>query len=390
MKKHVFTMAAALALGTALPLAADTKGVTDDSVIIGGAHDLSGIFAPFSVPAVKGAQHYFHQVNAAGGVHGRKIEYVVEDHGYQIPKAMQAANKLINRNGVFSTMLNLGTPHNIAMFKMMDPKGIPNTSPLSAARQMAEPLSPTKFAGTPAYYDQVTAQLGYLIEEEGRDGFCAMILPTDFGEEIREGMHEELEARGLPFLAESSHKPDEKDFAGALGKLHKEGCKTIGLALGVSQAITAVVTADKMGLKDMSFFFTSAGFLPVTAGALGQQGVTLTVYAGAGYPDVTQRMDVPEVRAWADDFTAKTGDKPEIAAMLGYSAALTVVKALEAAGPDLTHESFIKGMESLNYFDTVGGFHVDYGPEDHVGGEDIFISEVAGGKWDLIGTVEGD
>ncbi len=138
----------------------------------------------------------------------------------------------------------------------------------------------------------------------------------------------------------------------------------------------------------MSFFFTSAGFLPVTAGALGQQGVSLNVYAGAGYPDVTQRMDVPEVKAWADDFAAKTGEKPEIAAMLGYSAALTVVKALEAAGPDLTHESYIAAMETLNYEDKVGGFHVDYSATDHVGGDAIFISRAAGGKWELIGTLD--
>ncbi len=387
MKSTLMAASAALALSVA-PLSAETMGVTADSVTFGGAHDLSGIFAPFSVPAVKGAQHYFDQINAAGGVHGRKINYVVEDHGYQIPKALQAANKLINRNEVFAMVLNLGTPHNIAMFKMMDPKGIPNTSPLSAARQMAEPLSPTKFAGTPAYYDQVREIVGYLVEKENKGAFCAMILPTDFGEEIREGMSEELQERGLKYIAESSHKPDEKDFAGALGKLREEGCQTIGLALGVSQAITAIVTADKMGMSDMSFFFTSAGFLPVTAGALGQQGVSLNVYAGAGYPDVTQRMDVPEVKAWADDFAAKTGEKPEIAAMLGYSAALTVVKALEAAGPDLTHESYIAAMETLNYEDKVGGFHVDYSATDHVGGDAIFISRAAGGKWELIGTLD--
>jgi len=387
MKTKLMAAGVALASMTGA-VAAETPGVTADSIIIGGAHDLSGIFAPFSVPAVKGAQHYIDQVNAAGGVHGRQIEYVVEDHGYQIPKALQAANKLINRNEVFAMMLNLGTPHNEAMFKMMEPKGIPNTSPLSAARQMAEPLEDWKFAGTAPYYDQVRATVGYLIENEGKDNFCAMILPTDFGEEIRHGMKDELGDRGLEYIAESTHKPDEKDFVGALGKLREQGCSTVGLALGISQAITAIVTADKMGFKDMTFFFSSAGFLPVTAAALGQQGVTVDVYAGAGYPDVTQRMDVPEVKAWADSFTAATGEKAEIAAVLGYSAAVTLVKALEAAGPDLTHESFIAGMETLNYMDTVGGYHVDYSAEDHVGGEAIFISKANAGKWNLLGTVD--
>ncbi|MGO4841607.1 ABC transporter substrate-binding protein, partial [Rhizobiaceae sp. 2RAB30] len=124
---------------------------------IGGAHDLSGIFAAFSAPAVAAARQYFDKVNAAGGVHGRKITYLVEDHGYQVPKAVQAANKLINRDQVFAMLLNLGTPHNIAMFQLMEPTGIPNISPITAAKEMVEPFAPWKFSGTASYHDAVKA-----------------------------------------------------------------------------------------------------------------------------------------------------------------------------------------------------------------------------------------
>ena len=140
--------AAALTLAAALPAQAE-NGVTDTEVKIGGAHDLSGIFAPFSVPAVKAAQHYFDEINAAGGVHGRKITYIVEDHGYQAPKAMQAANKLINRDKIFAMFLALGTPHNIAAYKLQEKKNIPNFNPLSAARQMLISIS-TEISPTPA------------------------------------------------------------------------------------------------------------------------------------------------------------------------------------------------------------------------------------------------
>ena len=78
----------------------------------------------------------FDKVNADGGIHGRKIRFIVEDNGYQIPRAMQGYNKLVNRDGVFAMLLSLGTPMNIAGFKLLDPKGIPNVSPLSAASQM--------------------------------------------------------------------------------------------------------------------------------------------------------------------------------------------------------------------------------------------------------------
>ena len=379
--------AAALAAFAAAPALAE-DGVTDDEVKVGGAHDLSGIFAPFSVPAVKGAQHYFDQVNAAGGVHGRKITYIVEDHGYQVPKAMQAANKLINRDKVFAMLLNLGTPHNLAMFRMMKPKGVPNVSPLSAARSMAEPLEDWKWAGTADYYTTMRKTTAFLIDEEKKEAFCAMLLPTDFGEEIEAALQDELKARGQKVIATTHHKPDEKDFAGALGKLRQAGCKTVEVALGVSQMITAVVTAQKMGFEDMTFVSSSAGFLPVTAGALGKNGVTLPVYAGAGYKDVSRRLEEPAVKAWAESYTAATGEPPTTAAMLGHAGAVLMHKALEATGPDLTRAKFNAAMEKLAYEDPVAGYFVDYGPEEHVGADVIFVSKAEGGVWNLVGQVD--
>ena len=77
------------------------------------------VFAAFNVGAIKAAQQVFDEVNAKGGIAGRKIRFVVEDHGYQVPKAVQNFNKLINSDHVFAMILNLGTPHNIAGFPLM-------------------------------------------------------------------------------------------------------------------------------------------------------------------------------------------------------------------------------------------------------------------------------
>ena len=148
MKKltSALTMAA-VALAGATAVQADTQGVTDSEVVIGSVNDLSGIFAAVGVPAVNGANLRFDEINAAGGVHGRQIKFVVEDNGYQIPRAMQGYNKLLNRDKAFAMLLSLGTPMNVAGFKLLDPKGIPNISPLSAARQMLQDPMHNKFIG---------------------------------------------------------------------------------------------------------------------------------------------------------------------------------------------------------------------------------------------------
>lgn len=381
-------LAASAALALAGPAWAQTPGVTDTEVKVGGAHDLSGIFAPFSVPAVAAANAYFDKVNAEGGVHGRKITYIVEDHGYQVPKAVQAANKLINRDEVFAMLLNLGTPHNIAMFQLMGPKGIPNVSPITAARQMVEPLEPWKFAGTSSYYDAILATTESMIENEGTEKVCLMLLPTDFGKEIEAAVHKLAEDGKVELGAEVAHKPDESDFTGALGKVKDSGCDTIGMALGISQMINAIATARKLGM-DQKFMLSGAGFHTVVAKGLAQQGVMDGVYAGAGWQDLEGRLGEPEVQEFVAAYKEATGeDYPGTGALLGHSGAMIFVEALKAAGPDLTRESFIAAMESLNFEDKVAGNTVTFSAEDHAGADEVFVSKIENGSWVLVNTIE--
>jgi branched-chain amino acid transport system substrate-binding protein len=386
--KQFKALAAVAAMTVAGSAMAQTQGVTDDEIKIGGAHDLSGIFAPFSVPAVTAANLVFDEVNANGGIHGRKINYIVEDHGYQVPRAAQAANKLINRDQVFAMLLNLGTPHNLAIFQLMEPKGIPNISPITAARQMVEPPAPWKFAGTSSYYEAIKATAEYMVAEEGAEKFCLMILPTDFGKEIEAAVLELAEAGEIEMGAEISHKPDESDFTGALGKVAESGCDTVGMALGVSQQINAITTARKLDM-DVKFMLSGAGFHTVVAKGLAAQGVMEGVYAGAGWQDLEARAGEPEVAEWIASYKEATGeDLPSTGALLGHGGATTLVRALEAAGPDLTHESFIAAMETLDYDDVISGNHVDYSADDHVGADEVFVSRIENGSWTLVQTLE--
>lgn len=380
---------AALAITLAAPAVAQTPGVSDTEIKIGSAQDLSGLFAAFSVPAKAAAEMVFDEVNAEGGIHGRKITYIVEDHGYQVPKAVQAANKLVNRDQVFAMMNNLGTPHNIAMFQLMGPQSIPNVAPITAARQMVEPFEPWKFLPTATYYGAIKEATNYLIDEQGAKKFCTMLLPTDFGKEIEEGVKEVASERGLEMGAELAHKPDETDFTGAFGKIKASGCDTVAVGLGVSQMINAIATAHKLGMGDLKFLLSGAGFHTVVAQGLAAQGVSGGVYACSGWQDLAARMDVPEVAAWVKEYSDANGGKfPGSGAILGHSGALMVVRALEAAGPDLTREGFIKAMEALNYEDVIAGNTISMSDTDHTSSEEIFISVVEDGGWKLLKTID--
>jgi branched-chain amino acid transport system substrate-binding protein len=375
-----FLAAAALGLGMTGAASAQVQGVTDTEVVIGAHTDMSGIFAAFGAPSIKAANIYLEEINAKGGIHGRKIKFIVEDHGYQMPKANQAINKLINSDKVFAMVLALGTPMNMAAFKLQDPKKIANVAPLSAARQMLDAPVDYKFTAFSSYYDQIKVGIRYLSEKEGAKSVCSMYIPSDFGLEIKEGAEAQAKAMSLKYAAETTHKPDDADFVGSLTKLKDAGCEVVAVALGVRQIITAVATAKKIGWTSVKFLGSSAGFHTAIAQAPG--GVSEGLYAVSGWADVVNRIETtPALKEWVEKYKAAAGEFPGTGALLGRTGMETFVRGLEAAGKDLTPESFKKAMEGLTYDDPLSSNKLAYSATNHQGSKTNIISQVKSGNW---------
>ena len=379
MRKTLAAIAGAAALLAGVETMAD-QGVTETEVIVGSVGELSGPFAAYGAPAAAAAQMHFDAVNAAGGIHGRTIRFIVEDSAYQMPKAMQAYNKLVYRDKVFAMLLSLGTPMNIAGFKVTTPKNIPNVSPLSAARQMLDEPRKLRFAASASYYQQLRLAARWMSEERGIGRACAMFLPSDFGKEIQQGVHDEAAASAsLTYVAETTHKLDETDFVGSLQKLDAEGCEMIAVALGVRQLITVLATAKKLRLDHITFVGSSGAFHTMLAAVPG--GATEGLYAAAGWGDLAARAEEDGPAAFIAAYTERTGEFPSTGALLGYAGATGFTRALETAGRDLTVQSFLSGMESLDYYDPITGNHVDYGPDDHQGSDATILSVIRDGRW---------
>src|SRR6201994_3022936 len=141
-------LSSVLALGPALA-SAETRGVSDNEIIIGTYTDLSGVTAMWGVNNSNSWRMVFDEVNAEGGINGRKIKDIVEDNQYQVPRSVQAANKLINRDGVFIMVAYGGTPMNNAVMPEQLAKGVANVFPLTSARSMYEPFHHLKLAWDP-------------------------------------------------------------------------------------------------------------------------------------------------------------------------------------------------------------------------------------------------
>ena len=94
------------------------QGISDEEILIGMHTDISGPASMIGKQSVDGANMRFQEFNNSGGAHGRTIKFIVEDHQYTVPRAVQAANKLLRKDKVAFMLGSLGTPMNNAVLTL--------------------------------------------------------------------------------------------------------------------------------------------------------------------------------------------------------------------------------------------------------------------------------
>jgi branched-chain amino acid transport system substrate-binding protein len=369
-------------VGAALTLPAvaqTTRGVTDSEIVIGTYSDLSGVTAMWGVNNTNSWRMVFDDVNAEGGINGRKIKYIVEDNQYQIPRSVQAANKLINRDGVFIMVANGGTPMNNAVMPDQLAKGVPNMFPLTSARSMYEPLHHLKFGLAASYYDQMRAGVKVFVEQHHSKAICSMSQDTDFGRDVIDGAQDQLKAMNLTLVAQTLHKPTDTDFSASVARLHDANCDLILLGTIVRDTVQAVSAVRKTGWN-VEMLGQAASYDEAVAEVPG--GASEGFYSMTPVLFVAASDSSPAVKEFAEKYKSKFGKEPNFAAQLGYTAGQLVVLGLQKAGKDLTTDSFVAGMESIkDWHDIFGSPPMSFSATKHQGSNESFLCVVKDGKW---------
>ena len=382
MKTHLAVGVAVVAVALAAVAAAqsENRGISKTEIVLGMHTDLSGPAATYGVSSSNAVKMRFDEVNDKGGIHGRKIRLVVEDTQYQVPRAVQAGAKLINRDRIFAMVAPLGTPMNNALFKDQLDAGVPNLFPLSAARSMYEPFHRLKFYGAASYVDQIRAGIQYFVTKKGKKALCAMYQDTDFGKEVLDGVQMQADKLKIKIAETVTHKPTDQDFTAQITRLKGAGCDLVALGTIVRDSIVPYATARKIGWTDVDFLGSAATYDLFVAAAQG--GVTEGLHA-MGLTDMPYRDTLgPPAQAWFDRYKERYKADPNIGAVYGHVAADLTVLGLEKAGPDLNLNTFVRGLESIKgYRDIFNGPEANFGPDKHQGANSSFLAVVKGGRW---------
>lgn len=358
----------------------DTTGVSDDEIVFGIHTDLSGPIARYGAESVNGIRMRFDEENELGGVHGRSLRLIAEDHQYKPQESIRATNKLIHRDNIFAMMLALGTPNNLSVMDELFAAGVPNLFPLTGSVRMAEPFNKLMFTQRGIYYDEIRAAVKHFVEEEGFTAPCVTYIDNDYGQEVYNAVVDQTKEMEIEIVAYAAHERMETEFTATVLRFKEAGCDFVlmgtveGDTLGILDAARKIEWTEVAWVGSNAAGGNSVAEHPSGAG----EGMYTLSHMIRIYPDTEENED--SIR-WFENFQERFNAIPDVAAMEGYRGADLVVKALDIAGPDITRENFIEALESINDYTDPWGYKLSFSPENHNGLKVTGLSQVQNGRW---------
>ena len=373
-------IAAVAAAGFAAgPVLAQTPGVTKSEIVVGSIQDLSGPIAGYGKALRNGLQFRVDAINEAGGINGRKIKLIVEDSGYDPKKAVLAAQKLVQKDGVFAVAGTVGTPINMAAMPIEFEKNVFNFMPIASAREMFEPISPLKWSFAATYFDQVRTGSKWLIKAKGSKRVCVLAQDDDFGQEILHGTEAGLKEIGLQVVERASFKRGATDFSSQIQRLRNANCDLVVLGTIIRETIGAVGEARKIGWG-VEFLGSSAAYdtlIPKLGGKMMDGFYTMNTVNFPYMDDASK-----SIRDWGQAYKAKFNEEPTIFSVYGDLVISVFADVARKAGPTLTTETFIAALEKYTRpRDMFGTDEVAFSKTNHLGTNRARLSQIQNGKW---------
>lgn len=358
---------------------AQTQGVSKGELVIGTMQDLSGPIVAFSKQLVAGMNMRVDEINASGGINGRKLKLVVEDHGYDPKKAVLATQKLVQKDKIFAMIGTIGTPTSLASMPILFEKNIPHLFPLTAAREMYEPLHKLKYSFAATYYDQMRVGVKNIVKQKGYKKVCTMYQDDDFGLEVMRGAEAGLKEINQVLAEKTTYKRGATDFSSQIARMKDANCDFVVLGTIIRETIGAIGTARKLGWG-VEFMGSSASYTELIhkLGGPAMNGFYSTNTVNVPYPDDASK----NVRDWAAAYKAKYKEDAALFSVYGYEVIDLFVQIAIKAGPNLTVDSFIKAIESYSGpRDMFGGDAVSFSKTKHLGTNRARLSQIVNGKW---------
>jgi len=324
-----------------MPAMADEQGVTADTIKIGTFGPLTGANYAFGRLTMNGMEVLFDEVNAAGGIHGRKLQLVRVDDQCDPAGAISAVRKLVFEEKVFAIIGGSCSNGVMAAKEDIEEAGIPFVNFAAASNKISAPKVDNIFTSMLTSNLESELQAKYLVEL-GATKIAVVAQHDAWGRDRHDTLLPALKARGLEVVADEELSMESNDATAQVIRIQSSGADAVVLLSYPKPASIFLRDSARLGFSS-TFIGTSVIPDPVAFNEL-------VAVPGATDKFVTispsrYSVDSAEAAEWRGKLLAKfSDDVPHSYNLYGITAGQLAKSALERAGAELTRQSFIGAL----------------------------------------------
>jgi branched-chain amino acid transport system substrate-binding protein len=383
---------------------ASAPGVPEKQIKIGMSAAFRGTAGGLGTELYRGAQAYYEEVNARGGVFGRAISVVALDDGYEPIPCIQNTIRLLDQENVFLLSNYVGTPtltRALPVIKKYADRQVVLVGNFTGAQPQREAPYGEHVFNIRASYRQEMMALVERLWLAGVRRFGVYYQVDAYGRSGTDGVGRGLARHDAKILAEATYLRGaqfEDDMSPAVNALRRAGCEVV-LCTGAYQGCGAFVKSARdagwnVPISNVSFVGSDAMLALLTKhGRVTGRDYTRALINSQvvpSYDDVTLPA-VVEFRTLMDKHApippesvrnpAYTVQKYNFISLEGFINAKVVVEALRRAGPNPTRLGLRQTLESIRNLDLGIGAPLTFTPERHQGLDSVYFTGVEGGRW---------
>lgn len=322
MKKIVAGCIAAL-LVVSMAFVGCKKG-DDNTIKIGGIAPLSGAVAVYGVECTNGVNLAVEEINAAGGINGKKIAYIAEDDEGDPAKSVNAYKKLTTQDGIRMIIGSLTSGCTIALTASAQAQGVIQIAPAATAEAVTDAGN---YIFRTCFIDPFQGSIGgkFAAVNLGKKNAAILYdIGNDYSVGLQENFVKEFTKNGGSIVAMESYSTGDKDFNAQLTKI-------------------------KAANPDVVYLPDYYGTVALIAKQLRNQGIDAPIIGADGWDGLTDNAgdevlngfysnhyaadsSDPAVQAFVKNFKAKYGKEPNAFAALGYDSMYLLKDAILKAG----------------------------------------------------------
>ena len=366
---------------------ADEPGVTPDSITIGAFGPITGPAAYIGLAGRDGANLAIKEINAAGGINGRKLSMVFEDDGHSPTKALAAVKKLIDQDHVFMIFCVAGSNGTLGTIDFVRENGRVMFVSFASAPGVTWPFARNLFRGgtteVPRYGELYAEYLHEYLKAtkiailNGREEY-----PKNEGDALTAQLKNWYQAAPVK---RAEFNIGDKDFTPQLLEIQGADPQVIAIFGNPAEAAIAMRQAKELGMNQQFFLGTTM----VDQSLLNVAKQAAEGASGFALLPLLPSSSNPEMKAWVtkwkQEYPNLPAGRPNVFDVLSYSDMYAVADAIKRAGKDLTTDRLIDALEATHEY-RAGAIAspLTFTKKHHIGNLRLQAMQVKNGEWEPV------